>query len=215
MSAYYQLIIDIMKRLCYIMILSFLTFNLFAQNSIKDRLSYSISWTPMYYGIHDYGFSSDLIKPVSFEAKIHYRIAGRFSISTGIGYQTSHHTSLDWEFLPGYDPSQSIKACTNVIKLPIQINYFLTKEDKNFIPYIKSEFVNEFATNWNKFYQDDKLNDSMSTNYYSNTIDLGLGALIKINNTLNLFTEVSYGKYLVNHSNNDYLIKAKIGIMFK
>lgn len=204
-----------MKSISYIIILSFFTFNLFAQDSIKDRFSYSIAWTPLYYGINDVEFSSDLIKPVNFEAKIHYRFVSKFEISTGIGFQNSQHTSLGWPFLPVYDPSQSLEACTNVIKFPIQINYFLTKNDKNLIPYLKFEFVNEFAKNWNKLYQDDQLSDSMSHSYYSNTIDLGFGALIKINNTLNLFTEGSFGKYLINHSNNDYLIKLKIGIMFK
>lgn len=204
-----------MKRISYIIILSFFTFNLFAQDSITDRFSYSIAWTPLYYGINDVEFSRDLIKPVNFEAKIHYRFVSKFEISTGIGFQNSHHTSLGWSFLPVYDPSQSIRACTNVVKLPIQINYFLTKNDKNLIPYIKSEFVNEFAKNWNKLYQDDQLSDSMSRNYYSITIDLGFGALIKINNTLNLFTEGSLGKFLTNNSNSDYQIKIKLGIMFK
>jgi hypothetical protein len=204
-----------MKKLILIFVLIGLSFTIYSQDSKKDRLSYSVSWVPIYYGPNDGEFRLDAIIPVTFEAIIHYRIAPRFAISSGIGFQEWHKSHLSWGYLSVFDPVKSESWTGSVIRIPVQLSYFLTKEDKNIIPYIKTEFVNEFGKNWIKRYQDGQLANSDSYTTYYNTIDLGFGTLIKISNKFSLITEGAIGTYLNTDPFKGYQIKLKIGIMLK
>lgn len=204
-----------MKKTIIFIFLVALTLNLNAQDSRIDRFSYSLSWTPIYYGPNDGEFRLDAILPVTLEATVHYKIVNRFAIASGIGFQNWNKSYLSWGYLSVYDPSKSERWCNNVLRLPVQINYFLTNDDKNLTPYIKSELVNEFGFDRIKRYQDDQLTYSDSYNIYSNTLDIGFGTLMRITNSLRLITEVSIGTHLHNYPFDGYQIKLKVGIMIK
>jgi len=204
-----------MKATSIILLLFGLSFIASSQDSKIDRFSYSISWIPIYYGPNDGEFRLDAIVPLTLEAIVHYKIVNRFRIASGIGFQNWHKSYSSWRYLSIYDPSKSERWSHNVLRLPIQINYFLTKDDKNLIPYIKSELVNEFGFEWLKSYQDDQLTFSESYKIYSTTLDFGFGTLIKISNSLRLITEGSIGTHLYNYPFDGYQIKLKVGIMIK
>lgn len=204
-----------MKKAVIFIFLSILTICLAAQDPKIDRISYSLSWTPIYYGPNDGEFRLDAILPVNFEANVFYNPNNRISISSGIGFQEVHKSNLSWGYLSIYDPTKSEKWGSKVLRVPIQINYFVTKDNRNLSPYVKAEFVNEFITNWLKQYQDVLLTNSDSYNIYSNTIDIGIGAMIRISNSINLITEGSIGTHLSNSPFDGYQIRLKIGIMIK
>jgi len=204
-----------MKKTAIFIFLFILTINLNAQDSKIDRFSYSLSWTPIYYGPNDGEFRLDAIIPITLEATIHYKIVNRFAIASGIGFQNWHNSYLSWGYLSVIDPSKSERWCTNVLRLPIQITYFLTKDDKYLIPYFKSELVNEFGHDWIKRYQDNNVVFSDSYKTYSNTLDFGFGTLMRITNSLRLITEGSIGTHLHNYPFDGYQIKLKVGIMIK
>jgi hypothetical protein len=205
----------LLKKLILTLILVGLSFTIYSQDSKIDRLSYSVSWLPIYYGPNDGEFRLDAIIPATFEAIIHYRIAARFAISSGIGFQEWHKSYLSWGYLSVFDPAKSESWTGSVIRIPVQLSYFLTKGNKNLSPYIKTEFVNEFGKNWIKRYQDVQLANTDSYTTYYNTIDLGFGILIKISNKFNLITEGAIGTYLNSDPFKGYQIKLKIGIMLK
>ena len=198
-----------------IFILIGLSFTIYSQDSKNDRLSYSFSWAPIYYGPNDGGFRLVAIIPVTFEAIIHYRIASRFAISSGIGFQVWHKSYSSWGYLSVIDPTKSESWASSVIRIPIQVSYFISKENKNLNPYIITEFVNELGKTWIRRYQDVQLANSDTYTDYYNTIDLGFGTLIKIRNKLNLITEGSVGTYLNTAPFEGYQIKLKVGIMLK
>jgi hypothetical protein len=91
----------------------------------------------------------------------------------------------------------------------------LTKDDKDLIPYLKTEFVNEFGSGWVKGFQGDQRTYTHSSKIYSNTLDFGFGTLFRISNSLKFITEGSVGTHLKNFPFDGYQIKLKVGIMIK
>lgn len=142
-----------------IIILLGFTISGFAQDKSPSKLSYSIAWTPIYYGPND-GFKLDDIIPLTFESQIHYRIIRKVEISTGIGFQHWEQTYSGWMFLSVYDPTKSEKWITNTARIPIQVSYLL--KSKNDIPrsYLKAEYVNEFYKTETRMYSDNILFDT-------------------------------------------------------
>jgi hypothetical protein len=204
-----------MKRLSFLLLLLGLSFLAYSQDSKIDRFSYSISWTPIYYGPNDGEFRFDAIIPLTFEARIHYSLVKRLSLSSGLGFQEWHESNLGWGYWSIYDPTKSEKWGYYDLRIPLQMDFFLSKENKIIKTYIKSEFVNEFGTNWTKRFQDDIMTYSDSFKTYNNSLYFGLGAFIKISSSINILTEGSIGTHLYKYPFDGYQIKLKLGIMIK
>jgi hypothetical protein len=188
---------------------------IYSHDSKIDRFSFSFSWTPIYYGPNDGEFRFDAIIPVTLEAKIHYMLINRFSFSSGFGFQEWQESNPGWSYWSIYDPTKSEKWGYYDLRIPLQIDYFLSEENQIIETYIKSEFVNEFGTNWTKRFQDDIMSYSHSFKTYTNSLNIGFGALIKIGGPINILTEGSIGTHLSKSPFDGYQIKLKFGIMIK
>lgn len=199
-----------------ILIISFiiLSSNLIAQDSIQNRFSYSIAWTPVYYGPNDGRFRIDAVIPVNFDAKVHYRIIKNFSISSGLGFQWRSTTYSNWLYLSYHDPALSEKWNDKTVRIPLQIAYFLKSAKGKIKPYLKSEFDYELNYYLINQYRGDELVNSNSFHYNSSVMDLGFGTLIRINNSLKILTEGSIGTRIINDPFYGYQVKIKLGIMF-
>lgn len=203
-----------MKKIVCFAILIILTINLSAQDSKIDRFSYSLSWTPIYYGPNDGEFRLDAILPLAFETNINYKIVNRISVSSGIGYQSWNRSHVGW-WESIIDPTKSTNSQSNTLRIPFQISYQLTKDKLKINPYLKTEIINEFGFNRTRFYKDDILNDSDSFKTYSTTFHLGIGNLFNISKSIMLLSECSLGTYVYRDPFNSYQIKLKLGILIK
>jgi hypothetical protein len=204
-----------MKKNALFFLLLGLSFLSYSQVSKIDRLAYSLSWTPIYYGPNDGEFRFDAIIPVTFETKIHYMLIRRLSLSSGVGFQEWHESNLGWSYWSIYDPTKSEKWGCHDFRIPFQLDYFLSLENKIIKPYLKSEFVNEFGTSWTKRFQDDIMTSSDSYRTYTNSINIGFGALFRLSNSINILTEGSIGTNLNKSPFDGYQIKLKLGILIK
>jgi hypothetical protein len=204
-----------MKKAVIFIFLSILTICLAAQDPKIDRVYYSLSWTPIYYGPNDGEFRLDAILPVNFEANVFYNLNNSISISSGIGFQDTRISNLSWGTSSIYDPTKSEKWESTTLRVPIQLNYKLSKNDKLITPYLKAEFVNEFEFLKARQYQDDILVNSNSVQVYANGINFGIGTFLNISKSIILLTEGSLGTHLYNYSFDGYQIKLKIGLMIK
>ena len=204
-----------MKRLILIFPFIILIYNLNAQDSIQNRFSYSLAWTPIYFGPNDGRFRIDAVIPFNFDAKVHYRLIKKISISSGIGFQGRFKTYSNWLYLSTFDPSKSEKWNNKTVRLPFQIDYLLKTESDKIKPYLKSEFVYESNYSSVNQYQSNELVNTYSYHFNSYTMDFGFGTLIKINNTFDILTEGSIGTHIINDPFDAYQIKIKLGIMIK
>ena len=204
-----------MKRTAFVLLLFGLGFMVYSQDSKINRLSYSLSWTPIYYGPNDGEFRFDAIIPLTLEAKVHYILINRLSFSSGLGFQKWHESNLGWSYWSIYDPTKSEKWGYYGLRIPLQIDYYLSKENQIIRTYFKSEFVNEFGTNWTKRFQDDMMTFSDSFKTYTNSLNIGFGALVKISSSINILTEGSIGTHLYKSYFDGYQIKLKLGILIK
>ena len=202
-----------MKKTAFFIILIILTPGINAQDSKTDRLSYSFSWTPIYYGPNSQGFNFNDILPLGFEANINYRILNRISVSSGIGYQGWHRSYIGW-FDP-FDSTKSNKMQSNTIRIPVQINYYILRNNSKITPYLKAEIVNEFGFNKSSFFEDDILASSDSFRNYSVSANIGLGNYFNISKSIAILTECSFGTYLYADPFNSYQIKLKLGILIR
>jgi len=203
-----------MKKIVCFVILIILTINLSAQDSKIDRFSYSLYWTPIYYGPNDGEFRLDAILPLAFETNINYMIIKRISVSSGIGYQNWNSSHVGgWESI--FDPTKSINFQSNTLRIPFQISYQLTKNKLKINPYLKTEIVKEFGFHRTRYYQDDILYDSHSYKIYSTTLHFGIGNLSNISKSIMLLTECSIGTFVYRDPFDSYQIKFKLGILIK
>jgi hypothetical protein len=186
-----------------------------AQEAKSHKVSYSFSWTPVYYGPNDRKFRLDDVLSTNFEANVYYKLKNRISISSGIGLQNWQKTYLSWSYSSMYDPSKSERHRNTTVRIPLQLNYYLTDAGKGITPYLKTEFINEFQFIKARYYQDDILVDFNTMRVYSNSINFGIGALISTNKSIMLLTEGSLGTYLYHYPFDGYQIRLKIGIMFR
>lgn len=204
-----------MKKTVILLFLSILTININAQDAKINRISYSLSWTPIYYGPNDGEFRLDAILPVNFEGNIYYNFLNRIYISSGIGLQDWRKSYISWGILSAYDPTKSEKWKNTNLRVPIQLSYALTKNENLIRPYLKAEFVNEFDFLKHSQFQDEILVGSNTTKFYANGINFGLGTFLKISNSILLLTEASLGTHLYNDSFDGYQFKLKIGVMIR
>ena len=198
-----------------IILLSF-TISGYSQDNSPSRLSYSIAWTPIYYGPNDGEFRLDAIIPLAFESQIHYRILSQVEVSTGLGFQHWQQTITGWGFLSLYDPTKSEEWITNIARIPIQVSYFL--KDKNEITrsYLKAEYVNEFYRNVTRMYSENILFDTFGPyKSYNASLFVGYGIKRKLFNSIYLMTELAVGTYIVEDPFNGYQIKLNVGLGLK
>ena len=142
-----------MKKQILFAILVTITFKISAQDKKEDRLSYSLAWSPTYYGPTNPGFQLDTYIPLTFEANIYYKLIKRLTISTGIGYQGWFKTYHYYFLSINYDPDELLKFQSNELRIPLQLNFDITKDSVKAKTYIKAEIINEFELNKYTFSQ--------------------------------------------------------------
>lgn len=203
------------KKLLYFTLLTFLAINLNAQVNIRDKVSFSISWTPNYNGPNDGKFNVYALTPLAFEANIHYAFAERFSISSGIGFQNWQREYDGWGIESVIDPTKSEKHHLSIVTLPVAISYKIGSE--YFLPdlYLKTEFVNEFNSFKISDYQNNTFVKSWSNSDYSNSVNIGIGNYFSITNSLSILTECSIGTTTHPDPFAMYYIKLKLGVLIK
>ena len=189
-----------------------------AQDTINKMLSFSFSWTPVYYAPNNGKFRLDAIIPLTFETNVSYNLKN-ISIVSGLGFQEWHQIYLSL-ISPGiepvkaeFEPDKTERMQRLTLRVPIQINYIMTKSNSGVIPYLRMEFANEFAFYKSRYYSDDIYINSESFKDYSISANAGYGILIKLSESLKLVTELSMGTYLLKGLFNSPHIKFKIGVM--
>jgi hypothetical protein len=207
---------DMKKITPLIIILLSFTISGYSQDNSPSRLSYSIAWTPIYYGPNDGEFRLDAIIPLSFESQIHYRILKQVEISTGIGFQHRQQSYTGWMFLSVYDPTKSEEWITNTTRIPIQVSYFLKNKKEITRSYLKTEYVNEFYKRETRMYSDNILADTFGPyKDYNASLFVGYGIKSKLFNSIYLISELAVGTYIVEDPFNGYQIKLKVGLGLK
>jgi hypothetical protein len=207
---------DMKKITPLIIILLSFTISGYSQDNSPSRLSYSIAWTPIYYGPNDGEFRLDAIIPLSFESQIHYRILKQVEISTGIGFQHRQQSYTGWMFLSVYDPTKSEEWITNTTRIPIQVSYFLNTNKEKTRSYLKTEYVNEFYKRETRMYSDNILADTFGPyKDYNASLFVGYGIKSKLFNSIYLISELAVGTYIVEDPFNGYQIKLKVGLGLK
>ena len=202
-----------MKKQILFAIILIIALKISAQDKREDRFSYSFAWAPTYYGPINPGFQLDNYIPFTFEANIYFNIIKRLTISTGIGYQGWFKT-YNYMFNPTkYDPNESDKFRSNELRIPLQLNFYITKDSVKFKTYIKAEIINEFDFNKYILSLNKSILESIHQNDYSRSINIGLGKLCNITRKIILLSEISLGTYADSDFFKSYLIKIKLGIM--
>ena len=81
------------------------------------------------------------------------------------------------------------------------------------MPYVKAEFVNELGFLKSRIYSDGIYMKTNNSAFYSNSMNIGYGALSNISKSIKLLTEISMGTYLLSGPFDALHIKLKIGIL--
>lgn len=203
-----------MKRITSLtIILIGLTFSGFAQDNNPSKLSYSISWTPIYYGPNVGEFRLDAIVPLTFESQLHYRILKQVELSTGCGFQHWQKSSIGWSFLVQFDPTKSKVRTANTVRIPIQISYILKHKNQITNSYLKAEYINEFYKGVTRLYSDNILVETVGPyKNYNSSLLVGYGIKSNLSKSIYLITELAVGTYILEDPLNGYQIKLKIGL---
>ena len=193
-----------------------LSVNIFAQNNDVDKLSFSISWTPEYWGPNDGKFRLDAVLPLNFESLIHYKPFGRLSFSTGLGFQRFVMSGLSWPTNSVIDVNRSYKWVFNEFRVPVQANFHFSENITNVDSYLKAEYTNEFTFSKSTYYESDIISSQRSNSWYSSSIGLGFGSIFRANKSIGILIEGSLGTVL----DRDvlfqmYIFKLKFGIVLK
>lgn len=202
-----------MKKLTLFCFLLILSAGVNAQDTITKRnFFYSFSWTPTYYGPNDGKYRLDVIIPLVFEANVYSNLKNRTIILSGLGIQQLRQMYVDGVYIENA-PIKSEKMQRIILRIPIQVNYKLTKDYKKIMPYVKTEFVNEFGFLKSRIYSDGIYINTNNSTFYSNSVNIGYGALSNISKPIRLLTEISMGTYILSGPFDAFHIKLKIGIL--
>ena len=202
------------KEIGLIIFLCMLSVNAFAQNGEIDKLSFSISWTPEYWGPNDGEFRLDAVLPLNFESLIHYKPFRRLSFSTGLGFQRFVMDGLSWPENSVIDVNRSYKWVVNEFRVPVQVNFHFSENITNVDSYLKAEYTNEFTFSKSTYYEYDIISKTRSSSWYSSSIGLGVGSIFRANKSIGILIEGSLGTIL----DKDilfqmYIITLKLGIV--
>ena len=204
------------KQIGLIIFISVLTLNVFAQKEEVDRLSFSVSWTPEYWGPNDGELRLDAISPLNFESLVHYKPFRRLSFSTGLGFQRNVMSGLSWPTNSVIDVDKSYKWVIIEFRVPVQAYFHFSENITNIDTYLKAEFTNEFTFSKLTYYESDIISSKRSNSWYSSSIGLGVGSILRANKSIGILIEGSLGTVL----DKDvlfqlYIFKLKLGIVFK
>ena len=202
-----------MKKFGLILFLSVLTINLLAQEKEIDRFSFTIAWTPAYYGPNNGDFRIDAILPFSFESLIYFKPWKKFSFSSGFGYWRHDWTMNSWWWLSTIDAGKSQRDIYNTIQIPLQIHYYLFKSTKNADVYFKTAFINEFMFSKTIYYEYDIIDHTDSDRFYTPSIALGIGSMFRKNKAVGILIEGSMGTYLDLDLFEMYILRIKFGVV--
>jgi len=204
------------KHIGLIILLILLSFNVLAQNKAADRLSFSISWAPEYWGPNDGEFRLDAVLPFSFESLIHYKTLKRLSFSTGLGYQRSGMSGFSWPANSVIDVNKSFKWVFNDFRIPVQAYFHFSENNSNVNTYLKTEFTNVFTFHKSIYYENEIISSTKSNTWYSSTNGLGIGSILRANKSIGVLIEGSLGTIL----DKDilfqmYIVTLKLGIVLQ
>lgn len=204
------------RQIGVIIFLSLLSFNVLAQNCEINRLSFSISWTPEYWGPNDGKLRLDAINPITFESLVNYRPFSKVSFSSGVGYERHVSEMQSWIELSVIDLDKSYRWVINEIRIPVQAHYHFSEGVGKTDTYIKAEFRNKFSFSEMNYYDLGELVNSRSNSWYSSSIGLGVGSILRANKSIGILIEGSLGTIL----DKDilfqmYIVKLKLGIVLK
>jgi len=187
-----------------------------AQEHEQNKISLSISWAPEYLGPNDGEFRLDASYPATFESLVHYKPFKKLSFSSGIGYNRHVWEGQSWIELSVIDLDKSTRWVINEIRIPVQAHYHFSEGIGKTDTYIKAEFRNEITFSNLNYYDLGELVNSRSNSWYSSSIGVGIGSILRADKTIGVLVEGSLGTYLDKHDFFQmYILKMKLGLVFQ
>jgi len=199
-----------------ILLLCTLSLNLSAQEKKDKIISYSISWTPEYWGPNDGKFRFDAMLPINFESLVHFKPFRSLSCASGLGYKRDINKGLSWPELSIIDTDKSYTWIINKFRVPVQVYYHFSKGMTRFDPYLKTEFINEFNFSNMTYYENDIVSSKQSYSYYDSYLGVGFGNIFRADKSIGIIVEGSLNTVLDKDVLFDmYILKIKLGVLIK
>jgi len=170
-----------------------LSTSLFGQDTKSDVLSYSLSYIPPSLTSWQGEFRFAPIY-INFEANIHYKPFDGISFSSGLGYfkKTETRFSMPWNPSPDYYSTLSESG----IRIPIQVNYHITKSPDKSDWYLKAVYTNGiFFSTWRSF-ENDELTAKSKIRFYEPSAGIGLGSIFLKDKPVGIIVEGTISKHL-------------------
>ena len=180
------------KTFWFVLTFLLLSMSMFGQDTKSEILSYSFSFLPPYLISYNGEFSFRTI-PINLEANIHYKPGSRISYTTGLGYciKAENHY-VGWTTPDDY----YFRSTVSNIRLPIQVNYHITKSPQKTDCYLKAVFTSGiFSEKVGKFHNYEQFNKRRSFSYIP-SIGIGIGSIFFKNKSVGLLLEGTVEKYL-------------------
>jgi hypothetical protein len=172
-----------------------LSVSLFGQDTKSDVLSYSLSYIPPSLTSRGGEFRFSPIY-FNFEANIHYKPFDRISFSSGLGFsKTETRIPMNWN--PSTDNYMTIVE--SGIRIPIQVNYHITKSPKKSDWYFKAVYTNGIFSSTVRSFENDELTTKSKTRFYEPSAGIGLGSIFLKDKPIGIIVEGTISKHLYNY----------------
>jgi len=121
-----------------------------------------------------------------------------------------------WLELSVIDYNKSIRWIINELRIPVQVHYHFSQDKGKTDTYIKTVFRNEFTFSEMNYYDVGELVNSRSNSWYSSSIGLGIGSILRAEKTIGILVEGSLGTPLDKYDFFEmYILKMKLGLVFQ
>lgn len=199
------------KTLWLVATILLLSVSLFGQDTKSDLLSYSLSYIPPSLTSQGGEFRFAPIY-INFEANIHYKPFDRISFSSGLGFsKTENHMLMMW--YPSPDNYLIIKE--SGIRIPIQVNYHITKSPDKTDWYLKAGYTNGVFSTTVRSFENDELTAKSKVRFYEPSAGIGLGGIFLKDKPIGIIVEGTISKHLYKYAlHNETWYSLKFGDVF-
>lgn len=201
------------KTLWLVASILLLSIGLFGQETKSDVLSYSLSYIPPHL-ISSNGEFDFVPIYLNFEANIHYKPFDFISFTSGLGYYKDGEPIYINYSSSTFDNSNYQELHVSGIRLPLQLNFHITKAPMKTDSYLKAVYTNGFTFHKTILYENDVATGNRHTNYYDPSVGIGIGGIFLKNKPVGIIVEGTIEKYLRFDDFTEYTFYSlKIGVI--